>query len=178
MSATRQTQSESSSNISTIFLFRVGPVASLMSWSISLWTFSCSRWNPEKSTSSGIPNKPYNKWSFNTVNRRLRISLIVIVHVLWKVKVCNYRPTRIPWNKTSFNPGTSIWTNLVKRTLDNATYEISSIRASWFWRRRFFIFFYVFQWFTPKAPWGRAILDLGATIWTNLIKDHQALLNT
>ena len=42
----------------------------------------------------------------------------------------------------------------------------------------FLIYFYAFLWFEPRTPWGGAILDPGTLVWTNLVKDHQAMLHT
>ena len=59
--------------------------------------------------------------------------------------------------------------------LGNATYQISNIWAKWIWRRRFLN---IFLWFEPRTPWRGAILDPGTLVWTNLVKDHQAMLHT
>ena len=59
--------------------------------------------------------------------------------------------------------------------LGNATYQISNIWAKWFWRRRFLN---IFLWFEPRTPCHGAILDPGTLVWTNLVKDHQAMLHT
>ena len=42
----------------------------------------------------------------------------------------------------------------------------------------FWIYFYAFLWFEPRTPWRGAILDPGTLVWTNLVKDHQAMLHT
>ena len=42
----------------------------------------------------------------------------------------------------------------------------------------FLIYFYAFLWFEPRTPWRRTILDPGTFIWTNLVKDHYAMLYT
>ena len=42
----------------------------------------------------------------------------------------------------------------------------------------FWIYFYAFLWFEPRTPWRRTILDPGTFIWTNLEKDHYAMLYT
>ena len=42
----------------------------------------------------------------------------------------------------------------------------------------FLIYFYAFLWFEPRTPWRGAILDPGTLVWTNLVKDHQAMLHT
>ena len=59
----------------------------------------------------------------------------------------------------------------------NVRYKILSIWPKWFWRR-FLNIFYVFLWFKLRTPWSRAILDHGATIWTNLVNNYQPMLHT
>ena len=42
----------------------------------------------------------------------------------------------------------------------------------------FWIDYNAFLWFKPRTPWHRAIWDPGILVWTNLVKDHQAMLHT
>ena len=42
----------------------------------------------------------------------------------------------------------------------------------------FWIHFYAFLWFEPRSPWRLTILDSGSFIWTNLVKDQYAMLQT
>ena len=62
--------------------------------------------------------------------------------------------------------------------LGNATYQISNIWAMWFLQRRFLNIFLCFSMVRTKDPLRGAILDPGTLVWTNLVKDHQAMLYT
>lgn len=69
-SATLQSVSDSSSNISTIG--RVGfDVASSIRRSVAVIAWSFSMWNPSKVVSSGLLNRPLNKHNFFEYNYRI-----------------------------------------------------------------------------------------------------------
>lgn len=57
-SATLHKVSDNSSKTSTIFLLRLGLIASFISLSVSLKHLSLSRWKPLYELSSGIPKRP------------------------------------------------------------------------------------------------------------------------
>ena len=84
------------------------------------------------------------------------------------------------WPLAMLDPETFTWTNLVKSPLSNDTEQIWSIRAKWFWRRFLFYyysFFNVFLLLEPRTPRRGAILDPETFIWTNLVKDYQAIVH-
>ena len=67
-----------------------------------------------------------------------------------------------PWGRTILDPGTTIQTRGPK----------GPEPLTWVNRPK------VKLWFEPRTPWHGTILDPGTFIWTNLVKDHCALLYT
>ena len=82
------------------------------------------------------------------------------------------------WPEAILDPGTFIWTNLVEANLAMLHTKFQTSGPSGSEEEDFWIYFYAFLWFEPRTPWRGAILDPGTLVWTNLVKDHQAMLHT
>ena len=85
--------------------------------------------------------------------------------------------TQYPQEWSHFGPWDLDLNTLGKGPVDNATFQITSIWAKLFCRiPEYFLCIFMAQ---TQEPLGcRAILEPGTFVWTNLVKDHQARLQT
>ena len=77
---------------------------------------------------------------------------------------------RTPWPRAILDPGTFIWTNLVKDHYEMLHTKFQASEPSGSEEEGFWIYFYAFLWFQPGTSWPGAILNPGIFVLNKLGK--------